>query len=212
MIDISSRLKAHTSDPPANWEVSIIMKMQKSGNSSNNPRPSMMQSTTPTVKSDVVSPVYFFRFPDCDNICSLVSNKHNVYTTDQIVSGDESMEKILTDYSQLIRRSFWKVCGQSFLLGKHIISIGKMEQGNISNSLILEVSYIGEDIQNTEMIYESIYTVAKSLFPAIGNNSDNVLSFLDHNVLQDSSNSVTSKDFSIADRCLQWMTCLKHST
>lgn len=217
MIDVASRLKAHTEDPAVNWEVSIIMKMHKPNNS--NTRPGMLQSRSPAVSSEPVPPVYFFRFPDCDNICSLVSNKEHVYTTDQIVSGDESMEKILTDYSQLIRRSFWKIRGQSFLLGKYIISIGKMEQGNISNSIFLEVSYIGEELQSTEKIYESIYTVTKSLFPSIANNSDEVLSYLDHNISEEellnsetNNNNTSSSEFSIADRCLQWMTCLKHIT
>jgi hypothetical protein len=150
------------------------------------------------------------------------------------VSGDESMEKIITDYSHLIRRSFWKVCGQSFLLNNYVISIGKMEQGNISNSLILEISYVGEDLMSNALIYESIYTVAKSLFPSIVDNSDIVSSFLNHTTPSSSrtrgteveeeekkgdwdeptknfNDNVAEQSFTIADRCLQWMSFLKQN-
>jgi hypothetical protein len=204
MIDVTSRLKAHTVHPSKNWEVSVIMKMQKSNSSF---RPGMQP-----IASEPIPPVYFFRYPDCNAICSLISNKDNVYTAAQIVSGDENLEKILTDYSHLIRRSLWKVCGQSYLLDKYVISIGKMGQGSTSRSLILEVSYVGDVLQNNEVIYESIYAVAKSLFPSIPNNGEAVLSFLEHTPRVVGDDSTTTPEFSIANRCLQWMACLKHNT
>jgi hypothetical protein len=172
----------------------------------------MMQHRAP-VAVDPIPPLYFFRFPDSNTICSLVSNKGNIYSSDQIATGDESMKKIISDYSHLIRRSYWKVSGQSFLMDKFIISVGKMDQGNVSNSTILKVSYVGNESLCDEVIYESIYAVAKSLFPSIPNNSNAVNSFMEHTSVDETAGtSATPVVFTIADRCLQWMACLKHNT
>lgn len=227
LIDLSNRLLAHSHSPDTsqphsathslNWEVSIHMKIQKADPTT---RPGMQRIalTTPldtTHKS--VPPMYFFRYPDCHSICTVVSNKENNYTRSQVVSGDENLETILTDYSHLIRRSFWKVCGQSYLIDHFIISVGKYEQGNMSNSVLLEVSYVGEDLMSTGVIYESIYAMAKSLIPSVMNNGNEVSSFLaPHNISKQECGNDSSDgslpDFTLADRCLQWMACLKYNT
>ena len=203
VMDMFNRLKVHSLDKPVNWEVTITMKKHKDGSSKMTP---VLQRSME--KTDPIPPVYFFRFMDCGSICSIISNKENVYTCQDIISGDEIMENILTDYSHLVKRSSWRVYGQSFVLDKYIVSVGKMTQGSISNSIILEVSYVGEATCNNVLIYDGIYSVAKSMFPSVPNNSDTVYSFMEHKQKENVEDSI-SDQFCIEDRCLQWMTFLK---
>lgn len=210
--DVTRRLQALSLEPPRRWEVSIAMKVQKAKGKEDD---SSLPTLPPLAAAEKVNipPLFFFRFSDCETVCAIPANNENEYKIEDVVAGEEHLESMLTEYSKLVRRSNWKIYGQSFLFKDFVVSIGKLEQGSVSNAIILEVSYIGDQTENRAVVYEIIYDFSESIFP-LSVNRDSVNAHIYHDTPSRKYENSHSPQplFSIAARGLQWMLCLKHIT
>lgn len=146
--------------------------------------------------------VIFIQYDDSNTTCVINSKDLNNLSYEDIIIADENIENLLTGFAGLSLRATRKIQGFRYNLGDYIVSIGTMNHGTLAGITILELSYIGSELDSNTVISE-LHSLAESLIPSNDRNSLNL------NLKSFVGEINSERSFSFADRVLLWINSLQ---
>lgn len=146
--------------------------------------------------------VIFIHYDDSNITCVINSKDLNNLTLEDVIIADENIEGLLTGFASLSLRATRKIQGFRYNLGDYIVCIGTIDHGPLSGIVVLEISYIGCELDSTNVLLE-LHSLAESLIPLNDRNSLNL------NLKSFIRQVENEHSFSFSDRVLLWVNSLQ---
>lgn len=211
-------IKRYSSCYGIKWEVIITLKtykniqqpqqqLQQQQNQQQNPQSlNQQQQNQREIKKgkEQRTGVIFIQYDDSNIRCVINKKELNQCNVDDVIIADKNIENLLTGFAGLSLRATRTIQGFRYNLGNFIVSIGIMDNGPLAGIVILELSYIGCELDSTSALSE-LHSLAENLIPLTDRNSSsfNLKSYIRQVDIE--------RPFCFSDRVLLWVDSLQLS-